>query len=70
MRGFRVKWSPDDLVDEGVRSRPYARNPGAVKLYKYLELIASGKPARNLVSSYINYVLFLSASQFSDVHFH
>jgi len=29
MRGFRVTWSPDSLAGEGMRSRPYARNPEA-----------------------------------------
>jgi len=31
MRGFRVTWSPDGLACEGMRSRPYARNPEAIK---------------------------------------
>jgi len=31
MRGFRVTWSPDGLASEGVRSRPNARNPEAIK---------------------------------------
>jgi len=31
MRGFRVAWSPDGLVCEGMRSRPDARNPEAIK---------------------------------------
>jgi putative transposase len=31
MRGFWVTWSPDSLASEGMRSRPYARNPEAIK---------------------------------------
>jgi putative transposase len=31
MRGFGVTWSPDGLASEGMRSRPYARNPEAIK---------------------------------------
>jgi putative transposase len=31
MRGFGVKWSPDGLASEGMRTRPYARNPEAIK---------------------------------------
>jgi len=33
MRGFRVTWSPDGLAGEGMKSRPYARNPEAIKLF-------------------------------------
>jgi len=33
MRGFRVTWSPDGLASEGMRSRPYARNPEAIELF-------------------------------------
>jgi putative transposase len=33
MRGFWVTWSPDGLASEGMRSRPYARNPEAIKLF-------------------------------------
>jgi transposase len=32
MRGFWVTWSPDGLACEGMRSRPYARNPEAIEL--------------------------------------
>jgi len=32
MRGFWVTWSPDGLACEGMRSRPNARNPEAIKL--------------------------------------
>jgi putative transposase len=32
MRGFWVTWSPDSLACEGMRSRPYARNPEAIEL--------------------------------------
>jgi transposase len=32
MRGFRVTWSPDGLAGEGMKSRPYARNPEAIEL--------------------------------------
>jgi len=32
MRGFWVTWSPDGLACEGMRSRPDARNPEAIKL--------------------------------------
>jgi putative transposase len=31
MRGFRVAWSPDGFADEGMRTRPDARNPEAIK---------------------------------------
>jgi putative transposase len=48
MRGFRVTWSPDSLAGEGMRSRPYARNPEARNIFKtiysYSQMIASGKP--------------------------
>jgi putative transposase len=33
MRGFRVTWSPDSLACEGMRTRPYARNPEAIELF-------------------------------------
>ena len=33
MRGFRVTWSPDGLAGEGMRTRPDARNPEAIKLF-------------------------------------
>jgi putative transposase len=33
MRGFWVTWSPDGLANEGMRSRPYARNPEAIELF-------------------------------------
>jgi putative transposase len=33
MRGFWVTWSPDSLASEGMRSRPYARNPEAIELF-------------------------------------
>jgi IS605 OrfB family transposase len=48
MRGFRVTWSPDCLACEGMRTRPDARNPEAIKLFKYSEVIASGKPPLQL----------------------
>jgi putative transposase len=32
MRGFGVTWSPDSLASEGMRTRPDARNPEAIKL--------------------------------------
>jgi len=32
MRGFWVTWSPDGLAGEGMRTRPNARNPEAIKL--------------------------------------
>jgi putative transposase len=32
MRGFRVTWSPDGLACEGMRTRPDAGNPEAIKL--------------------------------------
>jgi putative transposase len=32
MRGFWVTWSPDSLAGEGMKSRPYARNPEANEL--------------------------------------
>jgi putative transposase len=31
MRGFGVTWSPDSLAGEGMRTRPDARNPEAIK---------------------------------------
>jgi transposase len=31
MRGFRVTWSSDGLASEGMRTRPNARNPEAIK---------------------------------------
>ena len=31
MRGFWVTWSSDGLASEGMRSRPDARNPEAIK---------------------------------------
>jgi IS605 OrfB family transposase len=31
MRGFRVTWSPDSLASEGMKTRPDARNPEAIK---------------------------------------
>jgi transposase len=48
MRGFRVTWSPDGLACEGMRTRPDARNSEAIKLFKYSEVIASGKPPLQL----------------------
>ena len=32
MRGFGVTWSPDGLAYEGMKTRPYAGNPEAIKL--------------------------------------
>jgi len=32
MRGFWVTWSPDGLAYEGMKTRPYAGNPEAIKL--------------------------------------
>jgi len=46
MRGFRVTWSPDGLASEGMKTRPDARNPEAIKPFTDIELIASGKPRR------------------------
>ena len=43
MRGFRVTWSPDGLASEGVRARPDARNPGAVKLFTNIRTDCLGR---------------------------
>ncbi|MCC6042787.1 MAG: IS200/IS605 family accessory protein TnpB-related protein, partial [Candidatus Verstraetearchaeota archaeon] len=37
MRGFRVTWSPDGLACEGMRTRPDARNPEAIKLFTNIQ---------------------------------
>jgi len=37
MRGFRVTWSPDGLACEGMKTRPDARNPEAIKLFTNIQ---------------------------------
>jgi IS605 OrfB family transposase len=37
MRGFWVTWSPDGLANEGMRTRPNARNPEAIKLFASIQ---------------------------------